>query len=230
MKKLFKFQILFFLTSIILIINDVYAQNRLSDIQTKTQQSIRNLNRKIRKLDRNDTNTTILINKLKLLSNSSTALFQKIKNDTNIVQQGDTEFIDALEQAQKELNQLLINWTSSEEASNLMEAIRIDYDIKIKSSPFAISSKVITSVEVSVITKYNNKAVPGYDVFYTYMWDSKAKKKKSYFNNQTNNAIKKLPPGYYFFWIEKNGVLIQDKSKVEIGNLMLPQEIIIFNL
>jgi len=227
MKRVFQPPILLLLISVMLITSNIYGQTRLEIVELSTQKSIRKLTIKINKLDDKD---AILINNLKLLSNSATTLFQKIRNDQNIGQQNDTVFITTLEHSQQALNQLIVDWSSDEDAANLMKAIKIDYDTKINASPLGASSKVITNIEVSVVTKSAGQDAAGYDVFYTYMWDSVAKKEKNPFVNQTNNAIKKLAPGYYFFWIEKNGVTIQNKPKVEIGNLLLPKEFIIFNL
>lgn len=227
MKSFLIHQILILLSSAILITDNTYGQTRLENVELNTQRTIRKLISKIYSLDNKD---TIIVNNVNLLSKSATILFDKIRNDENLGQPNDTLFINSLELSQQVLNQLLVDWRSNEKAANTMKAIKIDYDIKTASSPLAASSKVLTNVEVSVVTKSKNQDVSGYDVLYTYMWDSEAKEEKNFFNNQTNNAIKNLSPGYYVFWIEKNGILIQMKSKVEVGNLMEPKETLIFNL
>ena len=207
--------------------NSLYSQTKLETIELNIQRSIRKLNNKINLLENKDTR---LVRNLNLLSKSATLLFQKISNDGIIGQLEDTLFINSLEQSQQLLDQLILNWSSQEDAADIMESIKIDYDLKIRSSSLGVYSGIITNIEVTVITKHDNQDISGYDVFYTYMWDSQSKKKKQYFTNQTNNAKKILSPGYYFFWIEKNGILIQNKPKIEIGNLMLSKETIIFNL
>lgn len=227
MKRFLIHQILILLLSPMLITINAFGQTRLENLELNTQRSIRKLISKIYSLDNKD---TIIVNNVNLLSKSATILFNKIRNDENLGQPNDTLFINSLELSQQALNQLLVDWRSNEKASNTMKAVKIDYDIKTASSPLAASSKVITNVEVSVYTKSKNQDVGGYDVLYTYMWDSEMREKKGIFNNQTNNAVKNLSPGYYVFWIERNGIPIQMKTKVEIGNLMTPKDTLIFNL
>lgn len=227
MKRLLRHYILFLLASFMLTSNIIYGQTRLENIELNTQKSIRKL---ISKISSNGNKDTILVNNLHQLSKSVTTLFQKISNDVTIGQPSDSMFINSLEQSQQALEKLINGWTSNEHSTNIIKAIKLDYDIKTNSSPLAASTMVIKIVEVSVLTKSGNQNVAGYDVFYTYMWDSDTKKMKDNFNNQTNNATKNLSPGYYFFWIERNGVIIKSKPKVEIGNKMLPKEHLIFIL
>lgn len=210
------------------ITDNIYDKTKMARIELNTQKSIRKLISKVNNLEKID---TTLINNVNNLSNSATSLFQKIVNDPDFGMPIDTSFIISLDQSQKKLDQLVVeNWSSNEEVGNIIRSIKTDYDIKINSSPLGASSKIITNVEVSVLTRSNNHNVDGYDVYYTYMWDSKEKKDKKSFNNQTNNAIRIISPGYYLFWIEKKGKIIQSKSKVEIGNLMEPKEVIVFNI
>lgn len=227
MKYLFNQHFLVFLTLSILVTNNICGQTRLETVELNTQRSIRKLRKEIINRDKND---TILVNNLSRLSESATILFTKISNDESLGQPSDTLFVNSLEQSQQAINQLVNEWKSNEYAANSLKSIKIDYDIKAASSPLGATSKVITNIEVSVVTKSGNKDVPGYDVKYNCMWDSDMMTSKNTFNNQTNNAVKILSPGYYIFWIEKEGILIQKKLNVEIGNLMRPNETIIFNL
>jgi len=218
---------LFFLILGMVTSNIGFSQNRLQSVELNTQRSIRKLIEKINNFEMKDTN---LIDGLSQLSKSSTFLFDKVNNDNNFNQLNDTLFINTLEQSQKSLSQLLTDWRSNKFAKDLIQAIKIDYDIKIASSPLGALSQVNKIIEVSVITKSGNNYVNGYDVKCNYMWDSDLVVGKIIFNNQTNNAIRNLAPGYYVIWIEKNGIEIQRKNKVEIGNSMQLKETIIFNL
>lgn len=202
-----------------------YGQTRLQKVQLETQKTIRKLTNKVTTDGIKD---TIVTNNLNRLSANATTLFNKI--NSNPASGKDTGFVYALEQSHVALAELLGDWGSNDYAANRMQDVSIDYYIKTKAAPLAASSNITTNIKVIVITKLNDSEVGGYDVKCNYMWDSELKKAKIIFNNQTNNAVKYMAPGYYVFWIEKDGVIIKKKSKVEIGNLSEPEELILFNL
>lgn len=222
-----KYFSLTFMFAMLFISNNLHSQKSLKEIELDTQRTIRKLIPKINKFVEKDSLVMIDINGLSV---SATSLFEKINSDENFNQQTDTLFIQSLEQSQKMLEELRSDFQSYEFATKTIEDIKKDYDIKLESSPLGINSRIKSTIRVSVLTKRNDLAVPGYDVRCNYMWDSDLKVGKHVFNNQTNNAVRNLSPGYYIFWIEKDGIVIQKKERVEIGNMMESSETIIFNL
>nr|WP_315200979.1 hypothetical protein [uncultured Flavobacterium sp.] len=206
--------------------NNIHCQTKIEKIELTTFKTINKLNKKVKSLQ----NKQVLVNSLNELSNSAIKLFDKIRNDSNFNESDDNLFIDSIEDSQKALNQLLDEWESLDDANRLITDVKNDFDIKLASSPLAAVSEVMTSIEVTVLTKSESGNISGYDVFYTYMWDFKKKEKKNVFTNKTNDAIRNMSPGYYVFWIEKNGEITQTKQKVDIGNLMKPKETLIFTL
>jgi hypothetical protein len=226
MKKLPKICFTIFVISL-LIIQNASGQTRLQRVQLETQKTIGKLTNRLRTDVVKNTRAT---NSLSALSGASTTLFNKINNDQGLLSSADTGFVYSLEQSVFALNDLLNDWKSNEYAADKMQNIAFDYGIKTTSATLGASSSLTTNIEVNVISKLNSKEVGGYDVKCNYMWDSELKIGKIIFNNQTNNAVRNMAPGYYVFWIEKSGVIVQTKLKVEIGNLAQPKETIVFNL
>lgn len=204
----------------------IHCQAKIEKVELNTFKTLNKLSTKINGLG----NKGALVNSFNELSNSAKELFDKIHNDTNINESDDNLFIDSIEDSQKALSQLLTNWESNDDADSLIVAVKNDFNNKIKASPLAAMSEVLTSIEVTVVTKSASGNISGYDVFYTYMWDFKNKQKKNGFTNKTNDAVRNLSPGYYVFWIEKDGKIVQTKPKVDLGNLMNPKETLIFDL
>lgn len=205
------------------------AQTRLDSVQLSTQMTIQELISKEKSLTSANKSNNFR-NSLNQFSRSSNKLYEKIDADKIDYNSIDTVFIISLEETQYALENILINWgNNDEDASTKLKKIKMDFDIKTKNLAFAAESKLLTNVEINVITKSGDALISGYDVYYTYMWDVDRKKKRM-FNNQTNDATKILSPGLYFFWIEKNKKIISEKEGVEIGNMRQPKETIIFNL
>ncbi len=225
MNKFIKFHLATLL--FILISSHLIGQTRIKTVELETQKSIRKL---ISKKDSLNFQDTVFDNNLRKLYVSTRTLFEKINGDPTFTESEDTLFVSSLEQSQKKLDQLIANWPAKDDLIQTVQFLRKDYDIKINASPLGLASKITRTIEVSVITRIDNNDLSGYDVKCNYMWDSDLKTAKIVFNNQTNNAIRNLSPGYYVFWIEKNGILIQKREKIEIGNLKQNKEKIIFNL
>lgn len=164
------------------------------------------------------------------LSMAASYLFQKIHDDEILTQRPSMLLIESLEESAAVLRELTSDTIPVMQTIDIINAIKDDYSVIASSAALSSSSNIITQVTVTVVTQSGSQQRPGYDVMYTHMWDALAKKKKRSFNNQTNNALHIMAPGYYVFWIEKNGVVVQTKNNVEIGNLGLTADKLIFNL
>lgn len=204
----------------------IHCQTRMQLIELNTFKALNKLSAEVKNHEKKDD----LEKSLQELSSSAMKLFGEIREKGNFDAEGDSLFVGSLDDSQKALNGLLADWESDDNVDSMFADIKKDFDIKMTSSQLAAVSGAVANIEVTVLTKSATENISGYDVFYTYMWDLKKKEKKNVFTNQTNDAVKNLSPGYYFFWIEKDGKIVKTKTKIEIGNLMMPKETVVFNL
>jgi len=182
----------------------VKEDNDFYEIAFKTQQTLTNLTESI--YSNGDTD---LKKSLNSLENSSKQLF-KILGDYSETNEINLDYLNGLSNSQKALEKIINKLEDKEKSIHIMNDVTNDYNIKLKSINYGISSNINVKVNVQVRTLKEY----GYYAFVKYSYDDEYIKRYE-FNNPTNHAERDLAPGYYIIWIEKGDYKSKER-KIEI--------------
>ncbi|WP_452224595.1 hypothetical protein [Lacinutrix chionoecetis] len=201
---------------LLFVVCSAFGQQNKNDfykVAFKTQQTLSRLADSI-----HSNNNEQLISPFTKLEASNEKLY-KILDDFIGSNNIDSEYIDGLSSSQKALDTLIYKLDNTKKVVNVFEAVNSDYETKIKSIDYGMSTNINAKVKVEVQTLKET----GYFAFMKYSYDDTYVKRFE-FNNPTNNTQRYLAPGYYIVWIEKGDY----KSKERLVEVTSTEENIIF--
>jgi hypothetical protein len=137
-----------------------------------------------------------LINSFSELEKTTTRLF-KVISDTKEKTDFNSEYLKTLKDSQEILDQMVFV-KDADDIYKTFKAVEKDFENKLKSINYGISSNANTSAKIKVTTDED-----GYFVYIKYTYDFDKDIIRLRFNNPTNNAERELAPGYYIVWVEK---------------------------